>query len=56
VEINSFIDLSLKISKKVSSNLEIFLEGTNLLDHSNFIYSGYKEQPISVGAGVNIKW
>ncbi|HED07370.1 MAG TPA: hypothetical protein ENI57_04565, partial [Ignavibacteria bacterium] len=28
VEINSFIDLSIKISKRVNNNLELFLEGT----------------------------
>ena len=56
VEINSYIDLSLRISKKINNNFDIFIEGTNLLDHSNFIYYGYKEQPISVGVGISIKW
>ena len=56
VEINSFIDLSIKISKRVNNNLELFLEGANLLDHSNFIYDGYKQLPISVGGGIKLRW
>lgn len=56
VEINSFIDLSIKISKRVNNNFQLFLEGTNLLDHSNFIYDGYKQLPISVGGGIKLRW
>ncbi|HED37861.1 MAG TPA: hypothetical protein ENI76_06420 [Ignavibacteria bacterium] len=56
VEIKSFIDLRIKISKRVNNNLELFLEGTNLLNHSNFIYSGYKQLPISVGGGIKLRW
>ncbi len=56
VKINSFVDLRIRISKRVNDNLVLFLEGTNLLDHSNFIYAGYKLLPLSAAVGIKLRW
>lgn len=56
VEIKPFVDLGLRITKKLNNNFYVFIEGTNLLNHSNYIYDGYKELPISVNGGISIRW
>ena len=56
VEIKPFVDLGLRISKKLNNNIYVFVEGSNLLNHSNYIYDGYKELPVSLNGGVSIRW
>jgi len=56
IDLKSFVDLSLRVTKKMNDNFYIFIEGSNLLNSSNYIYEGYKEMPISINGGISIKW
>ena len=55
-EVNSFIDLGLEFSYKFSGNFKASLSFSNLLDHKNYKWFGYREKPLDAAAGVEFKW
>lgn len=55
-ELKSFVDLSIRLTKIMNDKFSIFIEGSNLLNSSNYIYEGYKGLPVSINGGVSIRW
>ncbi len=54
--LNSYINLGLKFGYKIKSNFYLTLTISNLLNHNNYLWQGYKELPIDFEAGLNYKW
>ncbi len=54
--LNSYINLGVNGNYKLNENFSLSLKLSNLLNHNNYIWQGYKELPLDVQAGLNYRW
>lgn len=54
--INSYIDLGLKFSYKITPGFFITLQMNNLLNNENYKWFGYKEIPLNIIGGIKFTW
>ncbi len=54
--LNSYINLGVSGTYKLNNNFFLSLHFSNLLNHNNYIWHGYKELPLDVQAGLSYRW
>ena len=54
--VNSYIDLGLKLTYRLMPKFYLSLKASNLLNHQNYIWNGYKERPADLTVGLNYRW
>ncbi len=54
--LNSYIDLALNFSYKLTPGFFITLKMTNLLDNENYKWLRYRELPLNITGGIKITW
>ncbi len=55
-KLNPFINLGLNFIYKLKHNFDLTLRFSNLLNHNNYIWMGYKEIPFNAVAGFRYHW
>ncbi len=51
-----FVDLAVKLEYKLTDNFNIFSDVTNILNHKNYFWRGYKEKSFDIVFGLNYRW
>ncbi len=54
--ISEFVDASVKFEYKLSGNFNIFSIVSNILNHKNYFWQGYREKKLDLLFGINYKW
>ena len=54
--LNSYIDLGLNFSYKLTPGFSITLKMNNLLNHENYNWYRYKDLPLNVTGGIKVAW
>jgi len=55
-KIFEFIDAAVKLEYKLSDNFNIFSVVSNILNHKNYFWQGYREKKLDLIFGINYKW
>ncbi len=54
--LNSYFNLGFNFNYKIKPNFFLTLKLSNLLNHDNYLWHGYKELPMDLEAGLNYRW
>ena len=55
-KLNSYIDLGLKFSYKLTPGFFITLQFSNLVNNENYKWLRYKDLPLNITGGVKFTW
>ncbi|MGE5679935.1 MAG: hypothetical protein ACM34K_03555 [Bacillota bacterium] len=55
-QIDPYLNLSLRLGYEIAQGFDLFMEFSNLLNHNNYIYYGYKEKTMDAVFGLDYRF